>query len=447
MKNRQLRVDPLHGSILKNMTLFALPIMGTAFLQVLFNSVDTMVIGRYGTENAMASVGSSASVIGMIVTAFTGLGTGVSILVGAQSGKGDQDGTSELLHSLPLTGFYIGLLVAILANVLAKPILYAIHCPDNLLSDALLYFRIYFWSAPFMMIFTLLASVLQARGASFQPFVIQVSCSGMNLILNLVFVIVFHWNVAGVAIATVISQMASAAAILFYFARIEKEVSLSFQKLRAFHGFGEVLRIGVPSSLTSVLMNLSGVIMQTAINGFPDYVISGNTVSSSIEGLMSIAFVGFSSGSMVFVAQNYASANLQRTRKVQICATLTALIQGEIVGFLIYTFAGFFIGLYTDSAQIAEYAKLRMFYMCLPYGFCGTMNVMSGCVRGLGNTKIPMGIAFISSCLFRIVWICTYARWKGTVDAIYVSYPMCWVLATILYWIAFYVLIKHQKEQ
>lgn len=445
MKKAKLQVDPLHGSVLRSMLLFALPIMGTAFLQMLFTSVDTMVLGKFGMENSMAAVGASASVISLIITAVSGLGTGVSIVVGARTGRGEQDSVAALLHSLPLTALLIGLTVTILAGSLAEPILLLVHCPPGLLPDALLYFRIYFLSLPFMLTFTVLSSVLQARGASFQPFVIQVSCGALNLGLNLLFVIACGWNVVGVAVATVISQAVSAGAMLFYFVRMERELPLSLKKLRVFAGFGQVLRLGIPASLGSVLMNLSGVIIQTAINDFPETVISGNTVSASIEGLICVAFVGFSSAGMVFVSQNAAVGDMARTRRVQRCATLTALLLGEALGFLIYALSDLVIGLYTDVPAIAEIAKLRMLYMCLPYGLCGAMNVMGGCVQGLGNTRIPLVISILSSCVFRVLWIYLYARPRGTISAIYISYPLCWLLATSLYLVAFALLLKKKR--
>lgn len=263
--------------------------------------------------------------------------------------------------------------------------------------------------------------------------------------LNLLFVIVFRMDVAGVAIATVISQAVSAAAVFLYFVFVEKENRICWRRLPLFAGFRRVFAVGLPASLDNVVMNLSGVVMQYAINGFPEDVISGNTVAASIESLICIAFVGFSSASMVFVSQNYASGDLKRTNKVYRTALFTVLLLGELLGFAIYGAADLLTGLYTNSSAIAAMAKNRMLYMCLPYGLCGTMNVMSGCVRGLGSTKVPLVISVICSCLFRIVWIYTYAIPQGTVGAIYFSYPVCWLLATVLYICAYHVLLNPQR--
>ena len=447
MKKGRFQVDPLRGNILTSMILFALPIMGTSVLQMLFSSVDTMVVGRFGGENAMASVGASASVIMLIINAVMGLGTGVSIVAGKRSGRGDVAGVKRLVQTLPLTGLVIGGATTVIACAFARPILELVKCPATLIEDALVYFRIYFLCVPFMLVFTFFTSVLEARGCSFQPFVVQACCGALNLVLNLIFVICFGWGVAGVAVATVISQAASAAVMTAYFVFREKEVPLKLNALTLFSDFSEPMHIGVPSSIQGVLMNISGVIVQTAINGFPENVISGNTVSASIEGMISVAFIGFSSAGMVFVSQNSARNDVKRTVKVVLYAFFTALILGEVLGNILYAFADSVTGLYTDSTEIAHYARLRMLYMCVPYGLCGTMNVMSGCVRGAGAAKTPLVVSFLSSCVFRVAWVLTYAKAKGTVSAIYVSYPMVWAMATVMYVAMFvYLMRKNGKE-
>ena len=440
MRRKTMAVDPLHGNVVKGMLLFALPIMGTAFLQVLFTSVDTMVIGRFGSDNAMAAVGACSAVINLIVSAVSGLSTGVSILVGQRIGRGDREGVSGLLHAIPLTALCIGGIAAAAIIPGAPYLLRKMNCPESLLPLAGQYFRIYLLSLPFMVSFNFLSAVSNAEGNSFLPFVIEAACGLMNLGLNLLFVISFRWDVAGVAVATVLSQACGAAAVFCYFAVFRKRIR--FRQLRLFAGFDEVFRIGLPSSLESVIMNLSGVVMQSAINGFPESVISGNAVASSIEGLICVSFVGFSSAATVFISQNYAAGNIARTKKIQRGVTLCVLVLGELLGLALYAAADLLTALYTANPVIAQAAKVRMAFMCLPYGLLAAMNVSGGCVLGLGNTKIPLAISVVCSCLFRIVWIYVYAIPRGTVEAIYISYPICWLLATLLYVTAFFGLLR-----
>ncbi len=440
MKRRNMAVDPLHGNVVMGMLLFALPIMGTVFLQMLFTSVDTMVVGRYGSDNAMAAVGACSAIISLIVSAVSGLGTGISILAGQRTGRGDREGVSKLLHSIPLTALCIGGAAAAAVIPGASFLLERMHCPQSLLPRAAQYFGIYLLSLPFMVCFQFLSAVSNAEGNSFLPFVIEAACGLLNLGLNLLFVIAFRWDVAGVAVATVLSQVCGASAVFCYFAFFQKRVQI--RRLRLFTGFGEVFRIGLPSSLESVVMNLSGVVMQSAINGFPESVISGNAVASSIEGLICVSFVGFSSAATVFISQNYAAGDIVRTRKIQRGVTLCVLALGELLGLALYAAADLLTALYTADPMIAQAARVRMAFMCLPYGLLAAMNVSGGCVLGLGDTKIPLAISVACSCLFRIVWIYAYAIPRGTVEAIYISYPICWLLATLLYVVAFFGLLR-----
>lgn len=446
MKHTFFRVDPLHGSIVKAMTLFALPIMATAFLQVLFSSVDTMVVGKYGSENAMAAVGAGSSMINLIISGVMALNTGVSIRIGYHYGKRETEKIQDILQSLLLTSLLIGAVAAILANLFWEPLLRLVHCPQNLIPKAATYFHIYFLSLPFMMAFSAFSAVLQAKGRSTPPFLIQIGCSLINLCLNLCFVIQFHWDVAGVAIATVISQAASLVIILVYFLAVEKENPLNLRKLTLFRNMGQIFRLGIPTSVEGMVMNLSGVVVQSAINGFPEDVISGNTIAASIEGLMCVAFVGFSSGAVVFVSQNFGTGNWQRVRKVQQTTALLVFFLGECLGILIYLLSPQFIKLYTDNADIAQIAQKRMFFMCLAYGLCGTMNALSGCVQGLGETKIPLMVSLLTSCGFRILWVCTIAKTVGTISAIYVSYPICWLLSSGLYDLTFRIISRKARK-
>lgn len=445
MKRKNLAVDPLHGNVVTGMLLFALPIMGTVFLQMLFTSVDTMVIGRFGSDGAMAAVGACAAIINLIVSAVTGLGTGISILVGQKTGRADRAGVSRLLHSIPLSALCIGGLAAAAVIPVAPFLLEKMNCPPALLPRAVQYFRIYALSLPFMVCFQFLSSVSNAEGNSLLPFVTEASCGLLNLVLNLVFVICLGWDVAGVAIATVLSQACGAGAIFVNFVFFRKETAIQPQQLRLFAGFREVFHMGIPASLESVIMNLSGVVMQSAINRFPESVISGNAVGSSIEGLICVTFVGFSSAATVFISQNFAAGQITRTRQIQRSVTLSVLALGELVGLALYAGADLLTGLYTLDPMIAQAAKTRMAFMCLPYGLLAAMNVSGGCVLGLGNTKIPLAISVACSCLFRIVWIYAYAIPKGTVEAIYISYPICWLLATVLYVTAFFCLLGKKK--
>ncbi|MBQ8935547.1 MAG: MATE family efflux transporter, partial [Oscillospiraceae bacterium] len=365
---RNYQVDPLRGSILKQMLLFALPIAGAALLQILFSCADTIVIGRFGHENAISAIGVSAAMINLLVGSLTALEAGVTVVAGNLYGKGETGEVGELLHTLPLTALSLGIPLTLLVLALSGPILRLLHCPPEFFADARAYFCIYFLGVPFMVVFHLLAAVLQAKGNSFVPFLFQIGASVVNIGLNLLFVIAFDWNVAGVAISTAFSQLLSALALTLYLTRQRDETRLDLRRLTAFRHTRPVFSIGVPSALEGGVLNLSGVIISAAINRFPSAVIAGNTVATTMEGLMCISFVGFANASVVFISQNYGSGNLKRVRQTYWTTMIAVFCGAELLGAAIYFLSPWLTALFTTDAAIIECARLRMFYMCLFFG-------------------------------------------------------------------------------
>ena len=258
---KRFQTDPLHDPILKGMLILGMPVALSALLTMLFSCADTVVIGRFGHPGAITAIGVSASVLNLLVGGLTALAAGVTVTAGNLYGQGRKDRVRELAQTLPLTALFLGALLSIFALSASRPILLALNCPPQALADALVYFRIYFCGVPFTMVSTFLAALLQARGDSFTPFCLQMGASLLNILLNLLFVIVFDWNVAGVALATVISQFLLAAAVLFLMTRQENELKLDLLSCTFFHRTGSLFSIGIPSSLEGMVLNLSGVII------------------------------------------------------------------------------------------------------------------------------------------------------------------------------------------
>lgn len=444
---KKFEIDPLHGAIFKNMLLFALPIMGAWLLQILFSAADTAVIGNFGNEGAIAAIGVSASVLHMLVGGLSSLSAGITVAAGKLIGKGEDKKASELVNAMPLTGFILGAVLSAAAILLSDVILGWVSCPKELMADAGLYFRIYFLGVPFMVTAGFLTAFIHAKGNSLIPFVFSITASAVNIALNLVFVIVFDWNIAGVAAATVISQVLLAGSLILWLSRQAEGSRLEFKKLRAFRGLREVFSIGIPSSLEGIILNISNVVISAAVNRFDAGVIGGNTVAAQIESIMTIAFVGFANASVVFISQNHGKGNYPRVRKVFSTTVLTVFIGAELIGTAIYLASPILTRIFTSDPVYIGAARTRMLYMCLFFGFCGLMNVVSGCVRGLGEAKLPLVISIICSVAFRITWIYTYAASKGTIEAIYVSYPLCWALCAGLDVLAFVFVLKRRERE
>lgn len=429
---KTLQIDPLKGSIMRGMLIFAFPISISALLTMLFSCADTVVIGQFGHENAISAIGVSASVLNFLVGGLTALASGVTVIAGKYYGQNRHDLIRKLLHSLPMTALTLGAALSGLAIGLSGVILRLLNCPSEIMSDALIYFRIYFLGVPLTVLSTFLSAMLQAKGNSYVPFFFQIAAAAVNIALNLLFVIVFDWNVAGVAIATVLSQILLAVAMMIYMTAQKDELKLYLENLTLFHHTKKVFAIGIPSSLEGVVLNLSGVIIASVINRFDTNVIAGNTIATTMEGLMVITFTGFASASTVYISQNYGAGNLERVKQTYRLTMLTVFVSAEFVGGLLYAFSRKLLLLFTSDSAVIENARIRMLYMCLFFGFCGIMNVISGCERGLGDSKMPLVISIVCSVAFRLTWIFTYAAWRGTIEAIYVSYPICWGLCSIL---------------
>ena len=446
-RKKGFEVNALSGSIFKNMLLFALPILGTGLLRILFSVADTVVIGRFGHEGAISAIGVSASVLHLLISGLMALGTGVTVVCGRLFGKNDERSASNLLHSLPLTGFLLGCILSVLVIIFTDHILRWISCPDSLMRDAALYFRIYFTGVPFSVVVSLLSAYIHSKGNSVIPFLFEMGAAVLNILMNLVFVIVFDWNVAGVAVATAISQALCAAAFMCYLAMQKGTDRLRIRKLTLFSGLKEVFALGIPAAIEGMVLNVSNVIISAAVNKFDSGVIGGNTIAANIEGIMAIAFVGFANAAVVFISQNHGKDNYPRIKKIFVVAAATVFIGAELLGIIIYSASPILTRIFTyDPVYIAS-ARTRMFFMCLFYGLCGLMNLISGCIRGLGETRLPLIISLICSVAFRITWIYTYAASKGTIESIYVSYPICWALYAAIGLTAFFLVLRKRIRE
>ena len=439
-------MDPLHGPVLKNMLHFALPIMAVGLLSMLFSAADTAVIGRFGHEGAISAIGACSSLIMLIGGGVMALAGGVTIVLGQLYGREEREWIHDIFRSLPLTAFVLGLLTALLMIIPAEPLLRLIHCPENLLADSAVYFRLYFGGMPFMLLNSFLAAGLEAKGDSVTPLIFSLGAALLNVLMNLLFVIAFDWNLFGVGLATLLSQGIGSAAYLMYFTRRKDELGLKIREFTLFQETRRVFSLGIPSSLEGMILNLSGVIIAAAVNRFDANVIAGNTIGNTLEGLVAVSFSALASASTVFVSQNDGAGDLPRVKAVWRISLSTVFLIAESLGIVLYLLAPKLCLIFTADPSIIEAARTRMFYMCLFYGLCGTMNVVSGCIRGLGNTRGPLVISVLCSVVFRITWIYTYAAAKGTVESIYLAYPICWALNTVMSVVLFEQLLKKKEN-
>jgi len=419
------------GAILPKLLQFSLPLMCSSILQLLFNAADIIVVGRYAGDNSLAAVGSNAALINLLVNLFMGLSIGSNILAARCCGAGDEDGLSKTVHTSILLALLSGLALAVIGVICAIPILRLMQAPSNILNLAAVYLRIYFLGMPATMLYNFGAALLRAVGDTRRPLYF-LTCSGiLNVALNLYFVIVWHMDVAGVALATVISQCLSAILVVGCLMREKGAVHLDLHKLKLDPlWLRQILRIGVPAGLQGVAFSLSNVVIQSAVNGFGEIVIAGNAAASNIEGFIYVAINSFYQANVAFTSQNLGAGKIGRIRRIFCLALACGMTTGIVCGGLAVLFAPQLLHIYSPSDAVVEAGVARMSIVCLTYALCGLMDVIVGTIRGVGYSVLPMIVTVVGACGLRILWIATVFQIPQfhTVQTVYWSYPISWLI-------------------
>ena len=448
---RSYEIDMCNGPLFSRLLLFALPLMLSGILQLLFNAADIVVVGQFAGSNAMAAVGSTSSLINLLVNLFIGISVGANVLVARYYGSRSPEDVEQTVHTALITGFIGGFVLIAIGIPAARPMLELMGTPADVLDQAVLYMRIYFIGMPATMLYNFGAAVLRASGDTRRPLYFLFVAGVVNVIFNLFFVIVLHMDVEGVAIATVISQFISAGLIILCLVRMEGMCHLDFSRLR-FHitKFKQILRIGVPAGLQGILFSISNVLIQSSINSFGSTVVAGNTAASNIEGFVYTSLNAIYQTSLSFTSQNMGAKNYHRVDKVLIqCELLVAAI-GLVLGNGAYLLGNQLLGIYSGDAQVIAYGLQRLSICCASYFLCGVMDVLAGSIRGLGYSIVPMLITFTGICLFRVVWVFTAFQWHPSLFTIYISYPISW-LVTIVANLTCYLVARrhvfHPKEE
>lgn len=440
MATKRNEINMTEGPFLKKIIVFVIPLILTGLLQCLYNAADLAVVGRFDGELALAAVGSTGSLNNLIVGLFMGLSVGAGVVVAHHMGALKYKRVNKVVHSAVLLASVLGVIVAVIGVIFARHLLMWMDTPANVLDSAVLYTRIVFCGIPASMVYNYCASMVRSTGDTKHP-LIFLSISGMvNVILNLVLVIFFHMGVAGVAIGTIVSQYLSAIMIIVFMHRSEGPMQLSFSRLRLHWGLVKrMLYIGIPSGLQGTLFSLSNVIIQSALNGFDTELgmagslVAGNTAAGNLEGFVYIAMNAVYQASMTFVGQNVGAQKYRNIKKITFLCVLCVSVIGLVSGGVILLFRDFFMGLYVSggSAQVLETAFLRLLIILPFYWLCGVMEVLSGSLRGMGKSVTAMVISLLGACVLRIVWIKTIFVFFHSLECIYISYPVSWILVIL----------------
>lgn len=443
VKRNKYEMDMCNGPLLSKIIVFAIPVMLSGILQLLFNAADIIVVGRFAGSHALAAVGSTSSLINLLVNLFIGLSVGANVLVARFYGAGMKKDLNEVVHTAIATALVSGVLLVIIGCVLAEPALRLMGTPDDVIDQAVLYMRIYFCGMPVMMAYNFGSAVLRAVGDTKRPLYYLTIAGVINVVLNLLFVIVFHMSVAGVALATVISQVVSAVLVLRCLMKTESDYQLKLSELKIHPDkLLKMIQIGVPAGLQGALFSISNVLIQSSVNSFGSITMAGNTAASNLEGFVYTSMNAMYQTAISFTGQNYGAMKFKRIKKIMfICLGLVVAI-GVIMGNGMYLLSDKLLLLYSTDPAVIEIGKLRMGIILTFYFFCGMMDTMVGMMRGMGYSVIPMLVSLSGACLFRIVWIYTIFREIRTLECLYWSYPISWALTFMVHLICFIIVYR-----
>lgn len=440
-----------NGPLLGKILVFYFPLMLSGVLQLLFNAADIVVVGRFAGSSALAAVGSTSSLINLLVNLFIGLSVGANVLVARFYGAGQKKELSEMVHTAVLTSLISGCVLIVVGIGIAGPALRLMDTPEDVISQSILYMRIYFVGMPFMMAYNFGSAVLRAIGDTRRPLFFLLIAGVINVILNLFFVIGFSMGVAGVATATVISQAVSATLVLLCLMRSEGDYRLELNKLKIVPDkLIKMVQIGVPAGLQGALFSISNVLIQSSVNSFGSIAMAGNTAASNIEGFVYTSMNAFHQAAISFTGQNYGAQKYKRIGKIVLICQVSVMIVGLVMGNTAYLFSGTLLKLYNTDTEVLVYGTLRMSIICSTYCLCGMMDVMVGALRGMGYSIMPMIVSLTGACLFRIVWIYTIFQRYHSLQSLYYSYPISWGLTFAVHLLCFaviyYKLLKKQEE-
>lgn len=423
------KLDMTHGPLLGKLIIFTIPIILSGVLQLLFNAADVIVVGRFAGEASLAAVGSTGSLINLMTNLFIGMSVGANVCAAQFYGGGQYKDVKKTVHTSTAFSIICGVVLIFIGLFLARPILEIMGSPEDVIGLAALYVRIYFIAMPAVMLYNFLAAILRAAGDTTHPLIFLTVAGVVNVILNLILVVFFNMGVAGVAIATVTSNYISCGMLVAFFTKQEDALKLEFSKIRIEKKIlNRIIRIGLPAGIQGTVFSLSNVVIQSAINSFGTAVIAGSSAAASIEGFVYVSMNSVSQTCVTFVGQNYGAADEKRVKRVIFECLGIVTVVGLILGNLAYYFATPLLGIYTDSSAAIAAGTLRLFWVCCPYFLCGIMDTLTGGLRGLGRSTVPMIVSLIGACATRLVWIATYFQLHKTEDVLFFSYPGSWLL-------------------
>lgn len=437
------KADMLEGPYLKKMVFFALPVLLTNVLQLLYNHADQIVVGHYNGTEAFASINSTNSLVHLILNLFMGIAVGVNVVVAHSLGAKNVEKARKIVHTSLIAAAVIGVVVGGAGVALSKTFLKWMNSPDDIIGLSSAYLRIYFLGTPFSLVYNFAASAMRAKGDSSRPLIFLTVSGVMNVALNLLFVIVFRMSVAGVAIATVISQAVSAVLSVASLWKNGGEIKLSLKEMRFdLRSFGEIAKIGLPAGIQGSVFSISNVIIQSTINSYGSVVIAGNSAAQNVEGYLNSTVSSIYQAELAFIGQNYGAKRPDNVKKIIKNAALMMVLSMTLLSTVVILFDDALLAIFNPDPQAISIGKIRIAVNCGFYVLFGFMDFAVGIMRGLGYGLTPMMIAILGVCGTRLLWVFLIYPIAPSLRLLYISYPVSWTIAFLGHMTSFLLVRK-----
>lgn len=445
---KKRKVSITEGKLLGNMIRYAIPIMFTNVLQLFYNSADLYVLGNFcSDENAFGAVGCTTALINMILGIFIGLGAGICVTLSQSIGECNDERSSKIVHTSFVMAIILGVIVGVVGFFTAEPLLKLMKTPNELLSGAVLYVKIYFCGSVGNLMYNFFAGIMRSRGDSVRPLLFSSIGGVVNIILNLIFVTVFNMGVEGVAIATIVSQMISAVITIVHMTRLNDACCLHFSKLcidrRVLMQF---VKIGLPAGIQGSLFSISNMLLQSGYNSLGTIAVNANTAAQNVDGYIYNILNSFYHVTLTFASQNFGARKYDRLKKVMLLSSACVVVIGLSLGACSYLFSDFFIGIFNSDEAVLEYGRYRIIMVGLPYFLCGLMEIGTAMLRSIGYSFYALVITFAGSCALRIVWVYTVFAAYHELLVLYMAYPVSWLVTTLALFAVYAICYRHTKQ-
>ena len=447
MKNNKYEIDMCNGTLMDKLISFSLPLMLSGILQLLFNAVDIIVVGRFTGSQALAAVGSTTALINIFTNLFIGISLGANVLAARFYASGKEKEMSETVHTSITLALISGLVMALVGVLLARFALNLMGTPDDVIDQSVLYMRIYFLGMPFFMLYNYGAAILRAVGDTKRPLFFLVISGMTNAVLNLVLVIVFHMGVAGVAIGTIVSQLISSILVLRCLYTSNTSYRLYFSKLGIKTQYlKQIFQVGIPAGIQSTVINLSNALLQSSVNSFGSVAMAGYTAANNIFGFLYMSVNAVTQSCMSFTSQNYGVKKLKRMDRVLLDCMILSVCVALTLGCGAYFFGPELLKIYTSEADVIRCGVEVLAFTTVPYFCCGIMDLLPGALRGMGHSGVPMILSIIGTVGTRIVWIFGLFPAHRSLSFLFISYPVSWILTILMQAVCFYFVRKHVHQ-